>query len=153
MPNALKGETLLNLGGGREFTLVLDHEAIILAADAYGKGFAEMLADSMPPEDADGNIVGHPKYGAIRALLFGALNYHHPDITLRDASALLLDNMEAVTAALAEAGERGLPKVEDNPEGKQGSRPPRRGKNSGRSGAKSGSTRKPSGGQRRAATN
>lgn len=152
MPNPLKGETPLNLGGGREFTLVLDYEALILAVDAYGKGFGELLADSMPPEDEDGNVVGHPKYGAIRALLFGALNYHHPEITLRGASALLLDNMEAVTAALAEAGERGLPKAEGNPEGKQGSHPPQRGKSSGRSGAKSASTRKPSSGQRRATT-
>jgi hypothetical protein len=155
MPNPIKGETPLILDDGRAFTLVLDHEALVLAADAYGYGFAALLAHAMPPEDADGNIIGQPKYAAIRALLFGALSWRHPEITLREASAITLQNFDAVYEALGSAGQRSFPK-QGEAEGEQSSRPPKgkksTGKRSGGNGAKSASNRKRSGEQPRAPT-
>jgi hypothetical protein len=140
MPNPLKGETPLKLGAG-EFVLVLDHEALIEAESLYGKPLAMLMADA---------TLGFA--GACRALLYGALRAHHPQVTAREASTLFLENSDAVSAALAEAAEAAFPK---SAEGKQDPHPPMRapaGKRSGASGAKSSSIRKPSSGRRRAAT-
>jgi hypothetical protein len=141
MPNALKGETPLKLDDGREFVLVLDHEALIEAETLYRKPLPMLMADA---------TLGFA--GACRALLYGALRAHHPTVTAKEASSLFLDNMDAAGEALAAAAEAAFPKPA---EGKQDSHPrkaSRGGTRSGGNGAKSASTRKASGGQRRASS-
>lgn len=128
MPNPLKGEVLLRLPDGREFTLVLDHEALIEAEALYRKPLQNLMADAM---------LGF--VGACRALLYGALRAHHPNVSAVEATAMFLGEMEAVSVALAAAAEAAFPKSE----GRDGGNPPRpqRGKTSGASGAKSASSR------------
>lgn len=123
MPNSVKGEVLLKLSDGREFTLVLDMEALVQAETAYGKPLPKMMADA-----SEGFV------GASRALLYGALLTKHPKMTLGEATALFMADAEAVAEALAEAVEKGFPEV--SAEGNGGK--PRRGKTSGGSGAKRG---------------
>lgn len=136
MPNPLKGEVSLSLDG-REFILVLDHEALIEAEALYRKPLPQLMADA---------TLGFA--GACRALLYGALRAHHRDVTPGQATAMFVENMDDVGNALAAAAEAGFPKSE----GKDDKNPPPRGTNSGASGAKPAKKPKPSSGQRRART-
>lgn len=120
MANPVKGEVPLRLSDGRAFTLVLDFEALVQAESAYGKPLSQTMAD------ASAGFVG-----ALRALLYGALQANHPGVSLREASEIYLTNADAVTTALTEAGNAAMPTSKGDGEG---ANPP--GKNSGRSGAK-----------------
>lgn len=120
MPNIVKGEVPLTLSDGRSFSLVLDFEALVQAEGAYGKPLSQTMAD------ASAGFIG-----AVRALLYGALQANHPGISLREASAMFQTDGEAVTASLSAAGEASMP---ETAEGKEGANPP--GKSSGRSGVK-----------------
>lgn len=138
MPNPIKGEVPLTLQDGREFTLLLDAEAFVEAEVAYGKPMHRLLQDS---------VQGFLSAG--RAVLYGALRCHHRDISLREASDILLKHRETVTAALEEAINAVLL---DPSEGGNEPNPPQpkvapNGKTSGGNGAKSGSSRKRSGEQ------
>lgn len=121
--NPIKGEVPLKLPDGREFTLVLDMEALVEAEGAYGKPLARMMADAQ---------LGF--VGAIRAMLYGALRYRHPSVTLREASEMFVGYRDEISAALENATLAAMP------EDKEGANPPRakapRGKRSGGSGAK-----------------
>ena len=152
MTNAVKGETPLVLEDGRRFTLLGDHEALILASVAYGAGIAQLLADIQPEMDEGGEPVGEPNYAGLRAMLFGMLNAFHPKVTLREASSILLVELPVVTEAVAAALENALPEKPAAAEDREaGNAPVPRpdGKTSGASGAKPGSTRKASGGRPR----
>lgn len=118
--NPLKGEVPLTLKDGRKYTLVIDMEALIEAESAYGKPLQQMM------QDAAARFVG-----ALRAILFGAMRAKHPDVTLRDASGIIMSDAEAVGTALSAAVGAGFPDVS---EGKDGPRP--RGKTSGANGVK-----------------
>lgn len=138
--NPIKGEAVLALGDGRRFTLVLDFEALIAAEAAYGKPLAMLMAD------AKAGFIG-----AVRALLIGALDRHHPDMGPADASAILQSDMDAVGTAMEAAVDAAFPNEtggEDRESGK--ARPD--GKSYGANGARQGSPRKASGGRRRAAS-
>ncbi len=122
MSNPIRGETPLKLGDGREFTLVLDFEALVEAESAYGKPLAVLMSDA-----------GAGFVGASRALLFGALRTKHPGVSLRDASAILQTDGDTVGTALTLAADAAFPDA-GKAEGKEGKNPP--GRASGRSGAK-----------------
>ena len=134
MANPVKGETPLKLDDGREFTLVMDFEGLVEAEGAYGKPMERMMQDA-----AAGFM------GASRALLFGALQAHHPEMTLRDASNILGRNTDLVTEALTKATEAAFPELADEDVGNDS---PPRGRPSGDNGAKQGSNRKGSGPKR-----
>jgi hypothetical protein len=128
MANPVKGEVPLGLSDGRVFVLVMDMEALVEAETAYGKPLQQVMADA-----SKGFI------GASRALLFGALRAKHPDVTLREASAMFMSDPDAAGEALTAAVEAGFPDAKASAEGKarakpRGSLPS--GKISGRSGVK-----------------
>jgi hypothetical protein len=125
MANAVRGEVPLKLEDGREFTLVLDFDALVEAEGAYGKPLAQMMGD------LSGGFVG-----SIRAVLWGAMRAKHPDIALRDVSAMVLSNGEAIGTALTAAVEAAFPDA--SAEGKAPAAKAQRGKASGASGAKRG---------------
>lgn len=136
--NPIKGEAPLILSDGREFTVILDFEALVEAETLYGKPLPVLMAHA-----ASGFV------GAVRAMLFGALRARHPDITAVETAEIVMLEMEAVGEALKAATENGFP----SSEGKKSGNAPQAGKTSGRNGARQGSTRKASGGrpQRRSA--
>lgn len=136
MANAVKGQVELKLPDAREFILVADFEALVEAESAANMPLPELMAKA-----------GLGFISAQRSLLYGALRRHHPDVTLEDCSALLLQHLDLTAAALIKALEAGFP---DAKEGKKGANPPRAGKTSGSSGAKLASTQTPSGKQPRA---
>ena len=124
--NPIKGETPLVLSDGREFTLIMDMEALVQAEEAYGKPLRVLM------EQAQAEFIG-----AVRALLYGALRTKHEDLTLRDASEILMADQDAVRNALEEATKRGFPDASAQPEGKQaGNAKAPRGKTSRASGTK-----------------
>lgn len=126
--NPLKGEAPLKLKDGREYTLVLDFEALVEAENAFGKPLPIIMAEA-----SQGFM------GAIRALLFGALRARQPDITAVEAAGIIMTDFDAVGAALQAATDVAFPKSE----GRESGNPA--GTTSGASGAKRASTRKPSG--------
>jgi hypothetical protein len=122
--NPIKGEVPLKLSDGREFVLVLDIEALVEAEAAYGKPVAQVMAD------ASAGFIG-----ASRALLYGSLRARHPSITLREASAIMVDG-EHVLDALSAAAEAAMPSDASTEGNAARPKPSPRGKSSGRSGAK-----------------
>lgn len=136
MTNPVKGEVPLTLTDGRQFTMVLDMEAMIEAEGVYRQPLARLLVDA-----ASGFV------GASRALLYGTLRAHHRDVTVSDAANIIGSDAESVTSALEAAIDAAYPSPT---EGKERANPP--GKTSGVNGVKRGSSRKPSGGPRRAAS-
>ena len=139
MANTLTGETPLTLKDGREFTLVLDHEALIGAEPIYRKPLHQIMADA-----------GLGFQGAIAAIAQAAFLRHHPEVTRSDVLAMIRSDQVALTDALTKAGESAFPDAKDGDEGKDSAA--RAGKNSGGNGAKRASSRKGSGTKRRAAS-
>lgn len=80
----------LKLADGREYSLLIDYEAMIAAESVYGKPLPKLTADL-----AAGYV------GAVRAMVYGALTAKHPDITPAAATAMLDTDAEAVGTALA----------------------------------------------------
>lgn len=147
MANAIKGETPLVLSDGREFTLVADHAALIKAAQEYtGKTkLQKLMADMQPQMDEEGNLAldedGDPVKDvmpATAAFLFGMFEAYHPEVTMRDATNMLLGEQERVLEAISEAADNGFPSGGKSGNAKAPKGPKPRGKTSGRSGAKQG---------------
>lgn len=129
MSNALKGETPLVLGDGREFTLVLDHEALLGIEGSYGKPLPRVMAEA-----AEGFL------SATAAIAQAAFTRHHPDMTRGDVLKIVMSgDQEKLTEALAEASAAAFPDQEpagNAPAPKVKKTP--RGKTAGRSGASTG---------------
>ncbi len=137
MPNPVRGEVPLKLSDGREFVLVADMEAMVTAESLYGKPVEQVFADA---------VRGFT--GATRAIFYGMLQAHHPEVTPREALDILTADKAAVTKSLEAAASASKPK--ESAGGKEGANPP--GTSSGSNGAKRGSSRKSSGAKRRAPT-
>ena len=95
MANRIYGEARLSLADDRELTLRFDFGALVEAEDAAGVGTQEMMAEF--------SAKGGARLKTARAMLYGALRYHHPDLTLEDAGDLLMGDGEAISRAMGEA--------------------------------------------------
>lgn len=143
--NPILGEAPLDLADGRSFILVADHSALVEAAQAYtgSTKLKKLMNDMVPLTGPDGKVLvdedGDPVKDTIPAsvaFLFGLLRTHHPEITLREAQNILLQDVDGVASAISVAMDRGFPDAKPNAR-KVGNVPASRaGKNSGRSGAK-----------------
>lgn len=131
MTNPLKGEARLQLNDGRSLALVLDFDGLIAAEQAYGKPLARLMAEA-----------GEGFMGALRAILWGALQRHHADMTMAEVGEIMLGSQQSVMAAVESAIDASMPASgsasgsEGDNAGNAGNRPA--GKRSGRSGAKRG---------------
>ena|SRR5690606_6735677 len=123
--NPIKGEVELELKDGRKFVLVGDFQSRVVAEQAYGKPYRFIVRDAAAEY-----------LGAVRALLYGLMKRHQPDLTLEDVGELI----DTSGAELMEAAEKAMDQATPKTEGKEDANPPksRRGKTSGGSGAKSG---------------
>ncbi|MEO6153402.1 MAG: hypothetical protein ABIT09_06650 [Croceibacterium sp.] len=95
--NSEYGMTEVTLADGRTLKLVASIGGMIDAESAYGKPLPKMAAD------ASAGFIG-----AVRAMLWGSLRAHHPDISIGDTADLLQTDGEAVGKALADAIEAGF---------------------------------------------
>jgi hypothetical protein len=91
MANRIYGEARATLDDGRELTLRFDMAALIEAEEAADSRTEEMMA-----EFANGGA----RLKTARAMLYGALRYHHSDLTLEDVGDLLLTDGEAISEAM-----------------------------------------------------
>jgi hypothetical protein len=97
MANPIFGEARLPLADGRELTLRFDFAALAEAEDAADKGTEEMIREMSK---------GGARLKTARAMLFGALRHHHPEVSLSDAGDLLLTDSNAVSEAMGRAMEQ-----------------------------------------------
>ena len=124
--NPVKGETPLVLSDGREFTLVLDREALLGVEQSYGKPLPRVMADA-----AEGFL------GAIAAIAQAAFSRFHPEVTKSDVLKIVLSaEQDKLTEALADASKAAFPDPAPEGNAKAPKAKPQRGKTSGRSGAK-----------------
>lgn len=116
MANAAKGEAGLQLSDGRSLTLRYDFDALCEVEDAAGKTISDVLAEISK---------GSPRLKTARALIYGGLSGHHPEITLPEVGEIILSDGPAVMAAMEKALSAAFPAAE----GKQSGNPrkPRRG--------------------------
>lgn len=126
MTNPVKGEVTLELDDGQTFTLVGSFQSRVVAEEAYGKPYPQVVRDAQAEFS-----------GAIRALLYGMLNKHQPDMSLEDVGDLIDAHGEELIAAAAKAMGNAAPDDDGTEDREPKNAPPPRGKRSGRSGAKS----------------
>lgn len=124
--NSVKGETPLVLSDGREFTLVLDMEAMLSVEETMARPLPKVMAMA-----AEGFLT------ALAALAQAAFARNHPDIRRRDVMHIMETDSAALEKALGKASDAAFGSGEaGNAEAPKAT--PRRGKTSGRSGAKPG---------------
>lgn len=81
MANKSRGEVAFE-AGGKTYTLRLSVNAIAEIEDLLGGlGIAEITA----------SLAKSPKLGTLRALVWGGLRQHHPDLSLFDAGDIIGD--------------------------------------------------------------
>jgi hypothetical protein len=107
MANRIYGEARLKLADNRELTLRFDFAALVEAEEASGLGTQAMLSEFA------GKGGAHLK--TARAMLYGGLRYHHPDLTLEDVGDLLMTDGEAVSGAMGRAMEEMAERRSPNP--------------------------------------
>lgn len=126
MGNPIKGETKLVLDDEREFTLVLDMEALLSVEESTGKPLHVVMGQ-----------IGEGYLGAIAAFGQAAFARHHPEVTRAEVLMMVAREREPLSDAIGKAIEAAFPDAE--PEGNAPApkaKKPQRGKTSGRSGAK-----------------
>ena len=125
--NSIKGETPLVLSDGREFTLVLDMEALVSVEDTTGKPLGKVMSQA-----SQGFV------GAMAAIAHAAFTRHHPEVTREEVLRMAMGDEEVLSQALGHAVEAAYPdEVGNAPAAKPSpSKSSPRGKRSGRSGAK-----------------
>ena len=94
MANKLYGEARASLADGRELTLRFDFNALIEAEEASGSSTDEILK---------GLNNGSPRLKIARAMLYGSLRHHHPEISLEDTGELFMIDGGEVSKAMGEA--------------------------------------------------
>lgn len=122
--NKVKGETPLVLSDGREFTLVLDMEAMLSVEDTTRKPLPVVMGQA-----------GQGFMSATAAIAQAAFMRHHPEITRADVLSIMQTDSDALTEALGNAADAAFPKEAAGNAKAPKARPPR-GKTSGRNGAK-----------------
>ncbi|WP_052731802.1 GTA-gp10 family protein [Devosia geojensis] len=137
MVNPLRGEVALEVEG-ETYTLCLDINAIIEVENLLDIGIAEVAGLFSEP--------GRVRAGYVRAMLWAALQRHHPHIELRMAGDLLVKvGLARVIETLGETLDAAFP----SEEGEHRRHPPTTagtGKVSTSRSSRSGSSRKRSGG-------
>ena len=94
MANRIYGESRLTLDDDRELTLRFDFGALVEAEEAAGAGTEEMIKELAS---------GGARLKTARAMLYGGLRYHHPELTLEDSGDILMVAGEKASAAMGRA--------------------------------------------------
>lgn len=118
MADRMKGGVTLKLSDGRTLTLEYDFDGLIALEEAAGMRMPEVYAELQRLEKTKGS----PSLRLSRAIIFGGLQQHHPEMTLKEAGDLILKEAGAIdTAMKAMAGAHGPADGEGPPaDGDQG---------------------------------
>lgn len=112
MANPVKGEASVTLASGEELTLRYDFNALAAVEEAADKPIAEVLG-------AMSN--GVPRLTVARALIYGGLREHHPEVDVKAAGELVLSDGKALVDAMRKALASAFPQAE----GRKGGNPPK----------------------------
>jgi len=126
MANPAKGEASLRLSDGRELTLHYDFDSLCAVEEAADKAIGKVLQEISE---------GAPRLTTARALIYGGLRFHHPDLSLATAGELILSDGPQLTEAMNKALMSAFPQAS---EGKQGTNPPSRRRGTGSRSSRSG---------------
>ena len=119
MANQVKGEATVRLGDGRELTLCLDFDALCAIEEVLDRPIVEIFDEL----ERAASAAKSPRLGTVRALVYGGLRKHHPEITLTEAGDLVANNVSALSQGLSKAQAGGAPRAKA--EGKKGANPRR----------------------------
>jgi hypothetical protein len=151
MSNPLKGQARLPLSDGRELKLEYDFDGLIALEEAAGMKMPQVYEALKAAEKSKDGL----SLRIQRAIIYGGLQMHHPEMTLKEAGNIILSEAGAfATAMSAISGAHGP--AEGGQAGEAEADPPQKGSgigaNSSKHGAAQASTRKASGSKRLGAT-
>jgi hypothetical protein len=130
MRDAIKGGARLELSDGRVLTLEYDFDGMIALEEASGMKMPELYKELARLERAKES----PSLRIQRAIFYGGLQAHHPDITLKEVGHIILSEADALEEAFkALSGAHGPAEA-----GEPGANPPKRGAGNGGSSSKAG---------------
>ena len=115
MANIHRGEASFT-HDGVTYHLVVDFNAFAEAEDAADMELDVLLKKLSPKVDAGGRIIQKPRLKHLGAMMFGALQAHHPDISHADAIRLL--NADGAGEAIGKALTAALPQKTESAGGK-----------------------------------
>lgn len=105
----MKGEADVSLKDGRKLKLCFDANAWVDVEDALGMKFPEIL-------EALGDKENPPSLKMQRAVIWGGLQKHHPEMTVRDAGEILVEAAEAMAKAVGGGLPQPEPEIEEDDE-------------------------------------
>lgn len=112
MANAMKGEAEVKLADGRILRLAFDANAWVEVEDLLGKPTPEIIDELQS---------GKAYMRTQRALMWGGLRKHHPEIEIKEAGELLTEAAEQMSKAL----QGGMPQDGEGGQAEGESDPPR----------------------------
>jgi len=118
MAEPTKGEFPVTMADGRKITLAFDVNAFIDIGDQLGMGVPDVIK-------ALGDKDNPPGLKFQRAVMWGGLQKHHPEMTIRDAGEILVEASEAMQKSIDAAMPKGDEEAGDDTD--EGPQKPRRG--------------------------
>lgn len=118
MADPTKGEVAVNLSDGRTVTLCFDINAFIDMSDELGIDVPEIVKKLQDKDNP-------PSLKFQRVVMWGGLQKHQPDMSIRDAGEILVEASEAMAKSLGGAmrqddGEAGNDADADPPKPRRG---------------------------------
>lgn len=120
MANALKGEAAVDLEDGRKLTFCFDVNAWIDIGEELGK----VRGKDFTPDEIIAALQDKknpPGLKLMRVMIWGGLRKYHPDMTIRDAGAIMAEAAPAMEAAMS----NGLPVEEEGTAVEADANPPK----------------------------
>lgn len=95
MANALKGEAFIALSDGRRLHVAYDFDGLIALEEAAGMRMSAVYAELQRLQATK----QAPSLRLTRAILYGGLQQHHPEITLKEVGDIILGDTDAINQA------------------------------------------------------
>jgi hypothetical protein len=100
MKNRIKGPAQLKLSDGRVLTLEYDFDGLIALEEASGMKMPEVYAEMKRLE----RTKEPPSMRLSRAIIYGGLQQHHPEMGLKEVGNLILHETDALQQAMMAFG-------------------------------------------------
>lgn len=113
MSNPLKGEATVDLEDGRKLVLAFDVNAWIDIEEEVGMKTPEIIKALQDKDNP-------PGLAFQRAIIWGGLRKHHPEMSIRDAGEIMVEAAEAMAKALNGGMPQEEPQIEDEEDEEDG---------------------------------
>jgi len=95
MTSIAQGEAVITLSDGRKLHLAYDYDGLIALEEAAGMKMRAIYAEIQRLEQ----VGEDPSARLMRAIFFGGLQQHHPEITLKEVGDIIVNDMDALLKA------------------------------------------------------